>query len=46
MEEQETSYYLRQFVNAIAYCHKHRVVHRCAHAACRDHAAGAVFATY
>jgi hypothetical protein len=29
MEEQETSYYLRQFVNAIAYCHKHRVVHRC-----------------
>jgi hypothetical protein len=39
MEEQEASYYLRQFVHAIAYCHKHRVVHRCAAAACRKPAA-------
>ncbi|KAF6256418.1 kinase-like domain-containing protein [Scenedesmus sp. NREL 46B-D3] len=28
MEEQEASYHLRQVVNAVAYCHKHRVVHR------------------
>eukprot|EP00882_Tetradesmus_deserticola_P022578 GHRQ01024503.1.p1 GENE.GHRQ01024503.1~~GHRQ01024503.1.p1 ORF type:complete len:228 (+),score=64.75 GHRQ01024503.1:770-1453(+) len=28
MEEQEASYYLRQVVQAVAFCHKHRVVHR------------------
>lgn len=30
MEEQEASYYLRQFVHCIHYCHKHRVAHRSA----------------
>eukprot|EP00879_Flechtneria_rotunda_P030247 GHRR01032855.1.p1 GENE.GHRR01032855.1~~GHRR01032855.1.p1 ORF type:complete len:559 (+),score=192.11 GHRR01032855.1:894-2570(+) len=28
MEEQEASYYVRQFIHAIAYCHEHKVAHR------------------
>lgn len=34
MEEQEASYYLRQFVHATHYCHKHRVAHRSVEGSC------------
>lgn len=29
MDEQEACYYLRQFVSAMDYLHRHKVAHRC-----------------